>query len=321
MNFALRSAKMLCLLIILSVAATLNSAAAANPPNVLVTIKPIHSLLAAVADGVFEPNLLLDGVSSPHHFQLKPSAVKLIHEADQVFWVGEGMETFLIKTLHVVTDKSKAQRLIDVPSLSILQLRSKDFHAHAAVHDTHVDDEHKAHAAELNYPDNHMWLDPVNASVLVGYFAETLAGLDPANAETYQANAEMIQDSLNHLTEELQVLLAPSRGKPYLVFHDSFQYFEKRFNLTSAGVISIQPDAQPGAQRLRELQQLIERESVLCLFSEPQFQSRSVQMLVASAEIKHAIIDPLGAAEPAGAAMYFNWIKSTAMAINDCLSE
>lgn len=323
MNFARHSVFALCFLIAVSTAAYFKPAQAASPPSVLVSIKPIHSLLAAVADGVFEPHLLLDGLSSPHHFQLKPSAVKLIHQSDRVFWVGEGLELFLIKTLRGVSDDNKAQKLIDVPGLFLLPLREKYSHDHGAEdsdHETH-DENHNDQASVPRYPDSHFWLDPVNASILVRYFADMLAAIDPANAETYQLNATSLQGRLKQLTEDLQELLTQSRGKPYLVFHDSLQYFEKRFNLTSAGVISIQPDALPSARRIRELQHLIEHESVQCLFSEPQFQSRSVQMLVEDADIKHAMIDPLGSAEPASAAMYFDWLKNTAIAIDECLRD
>lgn len=321
MTFTRHSAAALSLFFVLCIGAHGKQALAANPPDIVVTIKPIHSLLSAVADGVFEPHLLLDGVSSPHHFQLKPSAVKLIHQSDRLFWVGEGLESFLIKTLRGVTDQQKAQRLIDVPGLLLLPLREKNAHNHAGEHDHDKHGGNSDQTSERLNTDNHFWLDPHNASLLLGYFADSLADLDPVNAETYRLNAIEAQDGLDKLTDDLDEQLKEVQSSPYLLFHDSFQYFENRFGLNSAGVISLQPDAQPSAKRIKEIQHLIEHESVQCLFSEPQFQSRSVQMLVADADINHAIIDPLGAAVPASATMYVEWLRSTATTLKGCLSE
>ena len=168
--------------------------------------------------------------------------------------------------------------------------------------------------------DYHLWLDPQNASAVVKSVAELLSVADAANAATYQANAEVIQQKLQALETEVREVLKGVTGQSFLVFHDSFQYIEKRFDLTAAGVISVHPDAQPGALRIRELEQQIASESVQCLFSEPQFESRSVEMLVRDTSIRHAVIDPLGVSFDSGEQMYFQWLKSTAQIFRECLS-
>ena len=315
MNFTRYSAIVFCLFALIG-----KSVCAAEPPSVVVTIKPVHSLVAGVAKGVFKPQLLIDGVASPHHFQLKPSAIRKLNQADQVFWIGEGLEVFLIKALASLADQDKAIKLIDVPGLSLLPLRTEDFHddhGHEASDVTKHDDKH--HGTKL--ADFHLWLDPQNALILVGAIAEALSVSDPANALTYRANAVEMQQRLQQLEAELREVLKTSFEQSFLVFHDSFQYFEKRFDLAAAGVISIHPDAQPGALRIRELQQQISSESVECLFSEPQFESRSVEMLVRDTSIKHAVIDPLGVSFDTGPELYFEWLAHTAQIFSDCLSS
>ncbi len=310
MNFNCYGITLICLF-----ALTSKFALADQPPAVVVSVKPVHSLVAAVAEGIFEPQLLVDGVASPHHFQMKPSAIRKLHKADQIFWIGEGLETFLIRALASLEDQNKSMKLIGAPDLTLLPLRTENFRNHQGARDGSADERIGADTTDF-----HIWLDPRNASALVGAIAERLTAIDAANASIYQANAVSIQHKLQQLETQVREILMHSVGQSFLVFHDSFQYFEKRFDLTAAGVISVHPDAQPGALRIRELQQQIGGESVRCLFSEPQFESRSVEMLVSDTSIKHAVIDPLAVAFDSGAEMYFKWLMHTAQVFSECLS-
>lgn len=319
------SPALLCIALIIGSAMSVSYA---GPPKIIVTLKPLHSLVAAVTDGVTEPQLLLDGYSSPHFFQLKPSAVRAVHDADMVVWVGEGMESFLIATLHGLSEPQKVIKMAGVEGLKLLPLRERGFHDHGHESPDEQQDEPHGHnggqataSIDVTDLDNHFWLDPDNARLVVGAVAEKLALQDPENAATYQQNALRAQRRLSQLAIEVEQLLADSHDKPFLVFHDSFQYFENRFNLSSAGVISIQPDAHPSAQRIRALHQMIADSHVECLFSEPQFKSRSIKMLVDDTDIKHAVVDPLGSTFDKGPEMYFDWMSATTIAIRDCFVD
>ena len=94
-----------------------------SPPNVVVSIKPLHSLVASVMKGVGEPELLLEGNTSPHTAALKPSQAEAIQKADLVFWIGDTLEAFLSKSLESGPDLEKSFEAIEVPRLGLLPFR------------------------------------------------------------------------------------------------------------------------------------------------------------------------------------------------------
>lgn len=78
-----------------SVAIAAAASGATAAPDVVVSVKPIHSLVAAIMRGVGEPQLIVDGAASPHTYNLRPSNARKLEKADVVFWVGPGLEAFL----------------------------------------------------------------------------------------------------------------------------------------------------------------------------------------------------------------------------------
>ena len=172
--------------------------ASADEPAVVASIKPIHSLVAGVMEGVGEPILLVKGAGSEHAYSLRPSEARALERADAVFWVGETMETFLIRPLQTLSGQAKVIELSEVPGLTLLATREggmweahEDEGEHAEEHAEHEDQGEHAdadHAAGGDHAhgetDMHVWLDPTNAKVLVAAIATALGDADPANAAT-----------------------------------------------------------------------------------------------------------------------------------------
>ena len=105
------------------------------------------------------------------------------------------------------------------------------------------------------------------------------------------------------------------------MFHDAFQYLEKRFGLNAVGSITVSPDVQPGAERLRKIKTKIGELGAVCVFAEPQFDPKLVDVVVEGTKSNTAVIDPLGAALPDGPDLYFTLMKQTAAALKDCLAR
>jgi zinc transport system substrate-binding protein len=169
--------------------------------------------------------------------------------------------------------------------------------------------------------DGHYWLDPQNAIRFVERLAAELSALDPAHAETYRANATAAAQSIEDLAAEIDTVLAPVRDKPFLVFHDAYQYLETRFDLRVAGSITVIPDVMPGARRVSELREKVRDLGATCVFAEPQFEPRLVSVVVEDTPARSGVLDPLGSAVPAGVDHYSETMRANAQAIRDCLSE
>ena len=308
---------------------TIGVSSAKAAPKVVASILPIHSLVASVMDGVGKPTLLLKGNASPHTFSLKPSQARLLSQADAIFWVAHDIEAFLEKPMETLAKKGVSVELGGTKGLTLLKYReggaweeeSHDDHEkkHGDKHAKHDDhDDHAGHAHGEH--DMHIWLDPQNARIITLAIAEKLKTIDPANAAIYEANAKRLAGRLNTLSEKLKTKLSPIKSAPFFVFHDAYQYFEKRYGLNGVGSITVSPERKPGAKRVRELRAKIKKAQVNCVFSEPQFEPAIVRSLVADSNAKSGVLDPLGFGIKPGPNGYFELMEKMANSLARCLA-
>ena len=302
--------------------------------KVVASIKPIHSLVSYVMDGVGTPSILVDGSSSPHTFQLKPSHAQMLQDADIVFWIGEDLESFLETPLESIATNAKKITLMELDDIELLKFREKHIFEEHAGHDDHGDeheeghDEHEEghdeHEDEHGHHDGHnhgefdihFWLDPVIAKVIVKNVAEELSNIDAANKATYEANASKAISELDELIAETKLKI--NKNATYVVFHDAYQYFEERFGIEVLGALSVNPEILPGAKQLAEIREVIEHENVNCIFSEPQFNPSIAKTIAADTGVKAAVLDPLGAELDPGKDLYFDLIADMASSFSGC---
>ncbi len=324
-------------------------------PKVVTSIKPIHSLVSYVMDGVGRPDLLVDGSSSPHTFQLKPSHATMLQEADIVFWIGEDLESFLETPLDSIAANAKRVTLMDSDQIEMLKFREKNvFDDHHDDHDEHEDhadghddhdeheghddhdeheghddhdeheghddhDEHEGHDDHAHHHgehDIHFWLDPEIAKSIVNITARELSEIDPNNKATYEKNAANAIDDLEELINVTRSKI--NSDATYIVFHDAYQYFEQRFGIEVIGALTVNPEVLPGAKQLSEIREVIEHENVNCLFSEPQFNPSIANTIAKDTGIKAAVLDPLGAELEPGQDLYFELISDMASSFENC---
>lgn len=299
--------------------------ARAAAPKVVVTIKPVHSLVAAVMAGVGAPKLLVEGQASPHTFALKPSGARAVAEADILVRVSEVVEPFTHKMATSLPRGATLLTLEDAPGVRLLELRrGATFEAHAhhepghhAAGD-HAADHHDDHDEEVH--DGHIWLDPDNAKAMVDAIVAALSARDATDAPRYRDNGAALKAGLDTLAAELAAELKPVAGKPFIVFHDSTQYFETRFGLSAAGAITVSPEVSPSAKRLTEVRERIKKLGAVCVLSEPQMSARVVAAVTEGTRAKAGSIDPEGQLlEPPGPDLYPTLMRKLAKAMAGCL--
>lgn len=289
--------------------------AAQAAPQVVVSIYPIHSLVAGVMAGVGEPLLLVRGAASPHDYALKPSDAKALANADVVFWVGPQLETFLVKPLGTVKKGASVVALAQAHGILLKENREGGtWEAHDHGHGKeakHDDDE----------TDMHVWLDPVNAQAMAAMIAETLAVKDSANAAAYRANGAKVTARLAALNTALAAKLKPVAGVPYVVFHDAYQYFDTRYGLNAIGSVTVSPERPPSAARLRAIRAKIVALKARCVFGEPQVKPSVVAAVMEGLDVNTAILDPLEQGPNPGPDAYFTGMERLADAHVACLSR
>ncbi|MDC0395844.1 zinc ABC transporter substrate-binding protein [Candidatus Pelagibacter sp.] len=305
--------------------------------KVVTSIKPIHSLASYLMDGVGKPDLIVDGFNSPHGFSMKPSHAKMLQNADLIFWIGEDLESFLEKPLNSIAKKAEKIELIEIKGLNVLKFRERnifdehdhDDHAkkeddhddhddHAKKEDDHDDhdghDDHEGHAHGEYDP--HIWLDPLNAKVILKEMTEHLIENDSKNASTYKSNLDKALKDIDKLTMEVMTELNKSTSS--IVFHDAYQYFEERFNVNILGAFTVNTDVMPGAEQLAEIREIIEHDKVKCIFSEPQFNPDIIKAVAKDMNIKTGVVDPLGATLNPGKDLYFDLIRNMSASFKGC---
>jgi len=305
--------------------------------KVVTSIKPLHSLASYLMNGIGEPGLIVDGYASPHGFSMKPSHAKMLQNADLIFWVGEDLESFLEKPLKSIAKKAEKIELMEIKGLNVLKFRERnifdehdhDDHAkkeddhddhddHAKKEDGHDDhdghDEHEGHAHGEYDP--HIWLDPLNAKVILKEMTEHLIENDSKNASTYKSNLDKALNDIDKLTMEVMTELNKSTSS--IVFHDAYQYFEERFNVNILGAFTVNTDVMPGAEQLAEIREIIEHDKVKCIFSEPQFNPDIIKAVAKDMNIKTGVVDPLGATLDPGKDLYFKLIRNMSASFKGC---
>jgi zinc transport system substrate-binding protein len=325
--------------------------AVAAGPNVVVSIKPIHSLVASIMQGVGEPSLIVEGAASPPIYNMKPSNASALQAAKVVFWVGPGLEAFLDKPLDALSGSAKVVELSEAPGLEKLKFREGGaFEAHDHGDEGHGDEGHgeeghkhaegeaehddaaapeaaaghdHGHDHEHGHGDTdmHMWLDPVNAKAMAAEIEKTLAEADPDNAGAYKANLEALNKRLDDLDAKLAETVAPVKDKPFVVFHDAYQYFEHRYKVRVAGSITVSPEVLPGAERLSQIHAKIKELGATCVFAEPQFEPKLINVVIEGTPAKSGTLDPEAGTLDAGPDLYFQLMENIGTSLKTCLAS
>jgi zinc transport system substrate-binding protein len=297
------------------------TASAGAETKVVVTIKPLHALVAQVMGDTGTPELLVQGTNSAHTYALKPSDAAKLNQADVLFRMSDIMEPFTAKLAKSLPKRVQIVTLQDSRALKLLKRRTGATFEDEHDHDDHGHDHGDGHSHGHSHGaiDGHAWLDPANAKLMAARIAQVLGAKDAAQAKVYRANADALAAKLDALDAELKRDLAPVAGKPFVVFHDALQYFERRYGLKAVGSIAISPEVPPSAKRLSTLRKRVASLGAVCVFAEPQFDTRLADNVVEGTKARIGTVDPEGAKIEAGPDLYFALLRNLAKDLKACL--
>ena len=280
--------------------------------EIVASIKPLHSLVDAVSGGNNSVSLLIDGSMSPHNISLKPSHARLLNNAKVVFYIDNQMESALKKTVEGLPKSIKVIEVSKFKQLMLLPTRL-DGNWEEDGHDHH--DHGHGHGSY----DVHFWLDPNNSIQIVKGITRELSNIYPENISLYKKNAKKVIKKIKKADVLIKSILKPIQNKPYIVFHDAYQYFEKAYSLNSVGSILLDPELPPSPQRIIKIRAKIKSLNAFCVFKEPQFRGKIINTVIEGTDIKVGILDPLGVDIKSGPDMYISLLKNIAENLNACL--
>lgn len=272
--------------------------------HIVTTIKPIESLIANIIDANDSVSSIIDGNYSPHNFSLKPSHIAKIYKSDVVILINSDFETFMRSSFKIIPEKT-----------TIITLSSaKDLVIYPTAHYNN-DDYH-----QYDSTDYHIWLSADNAVHIINDLADKLSALNPEKQAIYHYNAQTAITKILKLNDTLKAQLSPITDKPFMVFHNGFQYFVKNYDLNLVGTITDNPAVYSSVQQIKTAQQNLHDNAVMCVFKEPQFSDKTIETVITGTETKIGTLDPLGGDIPSGKTQYFTLMENLAKSFLTCLT-
>ena len=298
-------------------AALWGSATQAANAAVVASLKPLGFIASAIADGVTDTEVLLPDGASEHDYSLRPSDVKRLQGADLVVWIGPEMEAFMEKSVKNIPNAKQVTiaQLNDVKPLLMKGADDDDDdHGHNDAGSEKSDEHH--HHGDYNM---HLWLSPEIARASAVAIHEKLVELMPQSRAKLDANLKDFEAQLAATDKQVGNELAPLKGKGYFVFHDAYGYYEKHYGLTPLGHFTVNPEIQPGAQRLHEIRTQLVEQKATCVFAEPQFRPAVVEAVARGTSVRMGTLDPLGTNIQLSKASYSQFLSQLANQYASCL--
>tara|TARA_B100000446_G_scaffold134131_1_gene126249 strand:- start:444 stop:1403 length:960 start_codon:yes stop_codon:yes gene_type:complete len=299
----------------------LSGMVSADVPQVTTDIPATHSLVTRVMAGIGMPDLIINRGASPHDYSLRPSNAASLEKADLVFWISDRLTPWLEGALTTLAAGAKVIELLETETTTVLPYREgTTFETHSHDHKRDEGGHTTIRISDVTANvDPHGWLDPDNGKTWLDVIATELSKKDPENAGIYFGNATRGKNQIDAVVSEIEVTLTAFRGTNFVVYHDAYQYFEKRFDVLAAGSISMGDVSDPSPARVAEIRQTVEELDVTCVFSEPQFNPALVATVVDGTKARAQVIDPLGTRLTLGADLYLNLLRDMAQTMASCL--
>ena len=279
-----------------------------RPVEIVVTIRPLHSLVSAITHGITEPVLLLDSTQSPHHTSLRPSDYRKLAQADIIFWAGASMETFLPAIINTAENKTRFVALMQADGVNLLSIRSKNARTGGTMETG-------------SQVDPHFWLSTDNARHILKAVTRKLARLDSNNRDKYQKNLEHALKRIDALQADISehFKLPSVSSTPFISYHDAYQYLEHDYGLNRLASVSLNEEVPPGIKQIRHIKALIRKNHIQCVFYEAPTQPPVLNTLLKGSQAKAIKLDILGIEKKAGKDLWFDSISTLAENMTDCL--
>ncbi len=279
-----------------------------NPGLILVSIKPLYSLVAHLTEGVSTPVLLMKQPQSPHHYNMRPSERQLLSDARIIVWLGPQMESYLGKIIQ----QQKTAVVITALHADNLKLLSR--------RKNHSHDEHNNATAikpEPHMIDPHVWLSTQNAATISQHIAETLITNDPVHAESYRNNLRLLLDKIEQTKYFITTTLNDNH-QAFIAFHDAFQYFEEENGLNYIDSVNDNDEAGTSLKQVRQIKHHIEEENIQCLvYQDPR--PALIDSLTKQTSIRTTALDPLGLNVKNDKSAWFDIMRQLAVNFSECL--
>ncbi|MGA1939391.1 metal ABC transporter solute-binding protein, Zn/Mn family [Arcobacter sp. YIC-310] len=290
-----------------------------------VSILPQKYFVEKIAKDKFEVNVMVKPGFSPATYEPKTSQMRSLSASKAYFSIGVPFEKIWLEKFEsanknmLLVDTSKGIKKIEMQAHEHHDEDEHEGHAkHEDEHDEHKNhehhdhdhakhdehdheehnhakhdehDDHEEHGHKHTGLDPHVWLDPMLVKVQAKNIYEALVKIDAKNKDFYLANYKAFVKELEALNTKLENILKPYEDKAFMVFHPSWGYFAKRYDLEQ---ISIEVQGkEPKPAQLVELVDEAKKHNIKIVFVAPQFSQKGAKVISQSINGNTSVIDPL----------------------------
>ena len=254
----------------------------ASKTEITVNILPQKYFVEKIVKDKFEINVMVKPGSSPHNYEPKPSQMKSLVNSKAYFLVGDPFEQAWMDKFK---QNAKNTLFVDTTKgIEKIQMEEHNHHDEANVDAKHDEHDHSGF-------DPHVWLDPLLVKIQAKNIYEAMVEIDSHNSDFYKTNYEEFIKELDTLDENIKTILSPYKDKAFMVFHPSWGYFAKRYDLEQ---ISIEIEGkEPKPNELVELIEEAKKHDIKIVFVAPQFSQKSAKTISKNINANVIAIDPI----------------------------
>jgi zinc transport system substrate-binding protein len=253
---------------------------------VITSIFPVADMIQQVGGEHVDVTVVLPAGASPHTFEPKPSMVRKFSTSRIFFMIGAGLEFWAAKFIEA--SGSRIKNVVLSKGIPLIHFAGhQDDHTH---HSGEADI--SEHESEKGNP--HIWLDPEIAKSMVNKIVTALCEVDPLRSKYYIKRGKKYLDELGELDRLIKTTVKPFKIRKYVSFHASWDYFARRYGLTSVGVIEATPGRDPTPIQIGNIVDQIKKHGIRALFAEPQLNPKAAEIIAREADVKVLLLDPLG---------------------------
>jgi zinc transport system substrate-binding protein len=249
---------------------------------ILTTFAPVHCFTSNVAGDAADVSVLVPPNAGPHDYSFSPADIEKIAKADVLIMNGAGLENWLQRGIR---SAGKKELLVVDTSTGINLISGLDVLPLPGVRSEPDPD--------AGGPNPHIWLSPVNAIKQVENIRDALVARDPANAETYRANADGYLRRLKDLDAQIRTATASLPNKNLITFHDTFPYFARDYGFHVVATFEEFPGKEPSPRTISQLRKIIAAGNVSALFSEPQYSPKAMEVIGREFKVPVVQLDPM----------------------------
>ncbi|MFD8722260.1 metal ABC transporter substrate-binding protein [Streptomyces sp. NPDC059629] len=249
--------------------------------DVVASFYPMAFLADRIGGSHVHVTSLTSPGQEPHDLEISPKQIVQLEKSDAVLY---------LKNLQPSVDDAVAQSSVgtkvDAASLTTLEQHGNEVGGHAATHDTSKNE-------ELTGLDPHIWLDPVRYAQVAEGVGKAFEKADPKHAADYKKNTAALVKQLDDLNTQFKDSLANTRTKVFITTHAAFGYLAERYGLTEEAINGLDPESEPSAARVKDLETMARADGVTTVFYETLVSDKTAKTIASDAGLKTDVLDPV----------------------------